>query len=185
MSQPTSLSKSILQELITTGKKGPQVNSSPDRYNMYLVAVYSSGCAEVFLDRNGRNHPMQEFVEYRQRYSSMLGQPIHEIDYLFFNVSPCQDCASLLVDHLQACQQKLKCVYIAHLYDKDPTGVDTLLYVGIPVDSWDWGEFERLCLNTAEWAEEIAELREESFKKHHQEALKYIARVKKQLGSSK
>ena len=180
MSQPTCLSKSILHELMRTGRMGSRGNSSPNKY-MYLVAVYSSGCFEVFLDRSDGSHPVEEFVNYRQIYLSMLGHPIYEVDYLFFNVSPCQECASLLVDHFEACMQKLKCVYIAHLYDKDPTGVDALLHVGIPVDGWDWGEFERLCLNTAEWAEEVAELREEGFKKRSQEAMQYIERVKKQL----
>ena len=168
---------------MTTSKKGPQANSSSDKHNMYLVAVYSSGCTEVFLDRTGRSHPVEEFVNYRQRYSSLLGQPIHEVDYLFFNLSPCQDCASLLVDHFQACMQKPRCVYIAHLYDKDPTGVDTLLHVGIPVDGWDWGEFKRLCLKSGEWVEEVPELREEDFKRDDQETVKYIAGVKKRLSS--
>ena len=181
------LNQTIIQDLMTTGKKKTlDSRGSIGKYNMYLVAVYSSGCAEVFIDRTSQTHPVEEFLHYRQKYSSILGYPLQEVDYIFFNISPCVECANLLLDHFQACMQKPKCVYIAHLYDKDPTGVDILLQEGMCVEGWDWSEFERLCLNADKDALDIPPTTTEAdcLKKHVHETMEYIEGVRKLLNST-
>ena len=180
----THINQTILQHLVTTGQKGTLTNGSLGKYNMHLVAVYSSGSTEVFVDRTSQSHPVEEFVNYRQKYSVILGHPLHEVDYLFFNVSPCVECANLLVDHFQACMMKPKCVYIAHLYDKDPTGVDILLQVGMSVEEWDWSKFEQLCcLNMGEETvtDVAAVIQEADYRKHIHDTANYIQGVRKML----
>lgn len=151
--------------------------SSPVRHTKYLIAVYASGCSELFINKAGQHHPVLEFVDYREKYSSLLGKPIYEVDYIFFNVSPCLDCANRLMDHFQAYMQKPLCIFIAHLYEKDPTGVDMLLRGGISVNVWDWNVLEQQGLRERNL--ELIDKR--SSKKCDQETLNYISGVKRRL----